>query len=134
MPFPDFKCKRCGLCCNKFEDSYHHEVHEDQVEIWRNNAPHILEWVEEGPTDVYNCWIDPYTGDFTAGCPWLSIDDNKGARCKIHKWKPNVCRDFPKTVVQALDSGCRGYDHLSEERLKQLLDMEESGTLKNSVE
>ena len=75
-------------------------------------------------------WISPSTNDLVDRCPWLRIYKSpryknvKGARCLIHKWKPEVCRDYPESVIHALFSGCSGFNHLSEERLKHLLVIE----------
>ena len=131
MPSQDFKCQSCGRCCIEFEDAHHHRVDSKQVQIWEDNAPHILEWVAEGLGGLYYaCWINPYTHDYVQKCPWLRIYKSpryknvKGARCLIHGWKPDVCRNFPMTVGQTLRFGCHGFDHLSQARLKKLLVLE----------
>ena len=127
MPFPDFKCQHCGKCCTVLNEGYNYETHDDQIQIWRDNAPHILKWVDEAMGDY---WISPSTNDLVDRCPWLRIYKSpryknvKGARCLIHKWKPEVCRDYPGSVIHALFSGCGGFNHLSEERLKHLLVIE----------
>ena len=130
MPYQDFKCQNCGKCCIDFGDAYNHEVGDEQVQIWRDNAPHILQWVEQGSRYSHDCWINPHTNDYVERCPWLRIYKSpryknvQGARCLIQAWKPDRCRNFPVTVGQALSFGCHGYDHLPQARLKQLLAIE----------
>ena len=88
-------------------------------------------WIDKLPyINIYDCWISPNTRDYVERCPWLRVYKSsryknvKGAHCLIHNWKPDVCRNFPVTVGQALKFGCGGYDHLSKTRLKQLLAIE----------
>ena len=61
------------------------------------------------------------------------IEIVKGAHCLIHAWKPDMCRNYPVTVGQALEFGCGGYDHLPQERLKQLIVIEFIQVLQQTI-
>jgi hypothetical protein len=106
---------------------YSHSVSEKQVKYWKKNAPHILKWVDHVYSDIYDCWIDPRTKEDVNKCPWLRVYKSpryknlRGAHCLIHKWKDYICQGYPSSVSFALITKCKGFDHLPETQIRQML-------------
>ena len=74
------KCKKCGKCCNLIR--LREEVTSDLIPVsapkgWMQKHWHFLK--KEDDTYFYYC-------DFY---------DKKTHLCKIHKTKPDICKDFP---------------------------------------
>ena len=127
-----FICKRCGHCCTELIDAYEGTMSDDEFEQMLEQAPpsmhaRLLSWVSHVSfLGIYDYWIDPKTGEDAGRCPWLRFHraeryKNKGAFCSIQKYKPPVCRDYPKSLRHALISGCKGYNHLPQDEIRKYL-------------
>lgn len=122
-----FQCKRCGHCCTDMSGGYGFTVGEEQVEIWKAEAPYLLDWLlSDGGFGWYDGWIHPRTGEEVFKCPWYRElkhprFKNKGAHCLIHRHKHQVCRDYPKNIAHAIFTGCKGFNHLTEKEKRPLM-------------
>ena len=111
-----FICKRCGNCCLNLTDAFQCCVDQADIDMWeKNGRADILEWVD--PIDVghgekvYDIWISPKTGEDVPRCPWLrKLPKSNKYSCRIHKVKPRVCREYPKTEKHAKETGCKGFE------------------------
>ncbi len=119
-----FLCKRCGHCCTELDGGYHFTADISEVGLWAEEAPHLLDWVVPihfGPEpEFYDGWISPATGEEVTRCPWLRCYKHqryktKGAHCLIQNYKPSACKEYPRNILHALNTGCSGFDQLSEE-------------------
>ncbi len=119
-----FLCKRCGHCCTELSGGYCFTTDISEVAVWADVAPHLLDWLAPLPfgsePEYFDGWISPVTGEEVKRCPWLRVYKhqkykNKGLHCLIQDYKPCVCDDYPHHILHALNTGCPGFDHLSEE-------------------
>lgn len=75
------KCKKCGKCCNPIrlrEEITSDLIPDSAPKGWMQKHWHLLK--KEGNTYFYYC-------DF--------YDEKKTHLCKIHKTKPDICKDYP---------------------------------------
>jgi len=126
MPPQEFKCKQCGMCCKEMYGGYNFTVDQEQIDIWEDEAPFLLKWVSEIYDGMYDGWISPYTGEDVYKCPWFCVlksdkYKNKGPFCKIHKFKPPICKDFPLSYSHGIRTGCKGFNHIHVNAIKQIL-------------
>ena len=126
-PPDDFICRRCGRCCTVLTGGYNFTVDEEQIEIWEEYVPQVLDWLVPLAGDgLYDGWISPATGEEVTRCPWLRMRQHerfkiKGAYCLIHEYKSPVCVGYPHTIAHAIRTGCPGFDHLDEAAKLKLL-------------
>lgn len=112
-----FHCIQCGQCCTNV--GYPKEVEESDVARWRDaGREDILRWVglkrpqENG--DAYRIWITPGTNQPATVCPWLEKEPGTHRyRCRIHEFKPEICRQYPGSLKHALMTGCPGFERSS---------------------
>jgi len=112
-----FQCIRCGHCCTEMIDGYCFSIDDDQFDYWVKNKPSLLNWIRN-----YEGWVNPRTGEDVNACPWYRVQSHSryklhGPVCLIQKHKPAVCRNFPLSVLHAIDCFCRGFAHLSKDEL-----------------
>ena len=115
MPPKDFKCKQCGHCCQNLYDAFSTCATEDDIAMWQNEGREdILEWVapiQLGTHFIYDIWINPVTHDDVQGCPWLrKLPKQDKYVCRIHDFKPEHCRAYPRSRKHASKTGCKGFD------------------------
>lgn len=96
LPFPYLRdrwsggCLACGICCEVYGDAL--AACPEDLERWRREGRHDL-LAGVGPEG--ELWVDPATGEWRAGCPYLVRESKDHARCSIHATKPRLCRDYP---------------------------------------
>ena len=84
--------------------------------MWQNEGREdILDWVDPihigGDQYVFDIWINPKTGEDVQRCPWLRKLPNKDEYiCRIHDYKPEHCRAYPKSNEHALRTGCKALE------------------------
>jgi len=115
MPPKGFKCIQCGNCCLNLYDAFSTCATEDDIAMWQNEGREdILEWVDPiqlGTHFVYDIWISPVTGEDVQRCPWLrKLPKQDKYVCRIHDFKPEHCRKYPRSKKHAKETGCRGFD------------------------
>lgn len=112
-----FQCIRCGCCCTEMSGGYCFSVDDEQIEFWAKNKPNLLNWIRfnEG-------WVSPHTGEDVCSCPWYRNYRHprfkmQGPACLIQQYKPQVCSNFPLSVLHAVKCYCRGFVHLPKDDL-----------------
>lgn len=112
-----FQCRQCGHCCTNVSGAFSACATEADIERWEAaGRDDILAWVdaiEVGDSRVHDLWIDPKTGDEVSRCPWLK--KVRGADryvCRIHDLKPDHCRQYPKSMRHAAETGCPGFERI----------------------
>jgi len=115
MPPKSFKCKQCGNCCLNLYDAFSTCANDEDIAMWQNaGRKDILEWVipiQLGNQFVYDIWISPVTGDDVQRCPWLrKLPNQEKYICRIHEYKPEICRQYPHSKIHAKETGCPGFD------------------------
>jgi Fe-S-cluster containining protein len=76
----------------------------------------LLRWAAQGRRDILRRvtpvegWIEPTGRDGTFACPFLREEGHLAGtfRCRIYDTRPEACRVFPASRVQAERIGCRG--------------------------
>ncbi|MBI4683622.1 MAG: YkgJ family cysteine cluster protein [Nitrospirae bacterium] len=113
MPPKDFSCKQCGNCCLNLPVT---TALEEDLLLWEGEGREdILEWVALIPIAnnvfAYDIWLHPKTGSDVERCPWLRRLPGKNKYvCRIHKVKPTVCKEYPKSKKHAKKTGCKGFE------------------------
>lgn len=86
----DFKCKRCGKCCQLKVALTDEEAKALKKKGYANH-------VEKGYIKRINGW-----------CPFLGIENGR-ASCKIYSDRPEICRNWPSRKhfrIRAYDNRC----------------------------
>jgi Fe-S-cluster containining protein len=116
MPSKGFKCKQCGNCCLNLYDAFSTSATDQDIKMWElEGRDDILEWVDPihiGSNQyVYDIWISPVTHDDVNRCPWLRKLPNQDKYiCRIHDFKPEHCRKYPRSRKHAQKTKCRGIE------------------------
>ena len=103
-------CTGCGKCCEKYGANL--QADGEDIERWKAEASEVIDYVaiffRNTGHECGDLWIDPNTGDEMTHCPWLVRDRRRKIpfRCAIHPMRPNVCRDYPISLEQAIQDGC----------------------------
>lgn len=126
LPSDKFECIQCGHCCINLWDAICTTVSEKDIEMWVDKKRYdILEWVEplivageekfswetrdKAVVAGYDIWINPNTKDDAERCPWLrKLPKKNNYICKIHDVKPEICREYPRSMEQAVETKCKG--------------------------
>jgi len=109
-----FECKQCGRCCLSLD--YHDQLKAEDVEKWQQmKRKDILEWVgvfeQNGRVKDYRIWMVPGTKKLAEKCPFLHQgSSDKQWICRIHRVKPDICRQYPVSRKHAIMTGCPGFD------------------------
>ncbi len=99
-------CNGCGNCCSYGANGRLGSVDDSQVKQWALNHPEILDYVYS-TADSNSIWRDKKTGKVTKQCPWLfKTDESNQYRCKIYKFRPSVCHNYPQTIMQMVRDKC----------------------------
>jgi Fe-S-cluster containining protein len=139
MPYDSFICKRCGHCCTELSDAYQFSLSKEELKEMKKSAPRgsvVFRWIQQfGNSSVYDYWLDPKTGESVNKCPWFRFHrseryKNKGAHCRIYKYKPPVCTEYPQTLWHAMATKCKGFNHLSQGETRFILIQEVIAALK----
>jgi Fe-S-cluster containining protein len=107
MPTEEFKCRRCGRCCQEtweiavdFEKDILRWIREKRFDILKRvvlNPKFILnpDHFENNPQWMIDCGHVLF-GDVKLKCPFLEdASYKKPSRCTIHETWPTVCMKFP---------------------------------------
>lgn len=111
-----FHCRQCGHCCLNLHDAIATCAAEADVRRWKAAGRNdILAWIDPiavGNECVYDLWVNPKTGEDVRRCPWLrKVTGQDRYLCRIHEFKPEHCREYPKSRRHADETGCPGYRH-----------------------
>ncbi len=96
-----FECKRCGYCCTGIGVPYDPKsIHEiaDYLNITLKET--IEKYYGKITDDGKHIELQEHK---RKPCPFLSIDSEKKASCKIYQVRPYACRDFPFDTMGTLD-------------------------------
>lgn len=108
----DFACQRCGRCCSGL-DFKNAGTAADWERFAALGRKDILAWIAPvrrgGRVVACRLWIDPATGRFTDGCPWLVEEASGRFACRIHEIRPEICRQYPGSRKHAEMTGCPGF-------------------------
>jgi Fe-S-cluster containining protein len=108
----DFACRRCGHCCSAL-DFKNAGTAADWERFEALGRKDILAWIAPvrrgGRVVACRLWIDPATGRFTDGCPWLVEEAPGRFACRIHEIRPEICRQYPGSRKHAEMTGCIGF-------------------------
>ncbi len=97
-------CNLCGKCCKYGEGSGLGSASRSDVIRWQKHRPDILEYA---PPPIHELWISPVTGEETRRCPWLrKLPKQNSFVCRIHEFKPDVCRNYPLDIAQMIADKC----------------------------
>jgi Fe-S-cluster containining protein len=71
--------------------------------VWQVLRPDVLEYL--GLESEF--WVSPVTGKKMGRCPWLrKLPKQDKYNCRIHGFRPEVCREFPLDVEQMIQIDC----------------------------
>ena len=103
-----FSCAQCGRCCREL--AYADACTCEDVDRWQQaGQKKILSRVRQTGDGEFQIWVDPATGELYETCPWLDCSPDDGrCFCTIHRYKPEICRQYPLTSKHAAMTGCRG--------------------------
>jgi Fe-S-cluster containining protein len=108
----DFACRRCGRCCSAL-DFKNTGTAADWERFEKLGRTDILAWIapvrRDGRVVACRLWIDPISGRYTDGCPWLVEETPGRYACRIHEIRPEICRQYPGTRKHAEMTGCIGF-------------------------
>lgn len=137
----DFTCNQCGECCTSDRflivsgDLIRWIVEErwDILAHIRFGKEGIIGWYQfkrgedldsETTNAIFHSFkngfselFDPKLHESIEGalladkCPWIARKRDGTVRCKIHKTKPENCRDWPQKKRQIKDIKCKGVAH-----------------------
>lgn len=98
-------CTQCGKCCLEYKGGdWLGTASEADMLLWLIRIPEVLDYVGGNSRDL---WISPDTGEKSTCCPWLrKLPEQNCYTCKIHPFRPEVCRDYPIDIGQMLDLEC----------------------------
>jgi len=95
------ECNACGKCCIKY-GSGGLSVTLQELDLWQEDAPKLLEYVNEG-----QIWFHPTTKQALAVCPWLELADDTGRyHCAIYFNRPDDCRYYPSSIEEMIRDDC----------------------------
>lgn len=116
-------CNQCGKCCLKYSaGSGLGSATEEELELWRENRPDILDYTDESLPDL---WISPRTGEETNRCPWLrKLPLKEKYKCRIHDLRPNTCHYYPINIDQMIRDGCEMLEDGDLEKSREELQLE----------
>lgn len=113
---PGFRCNNCGICCKKYVGNLSATI--GDMERWadegRNDIleraypllPDPADWVNLDSADlIADLWFTK-AGNEHYACPWW----HRSTGCRIHSTKPQMCRDYPVSLEQAMSDECEGVD------------------------
>lgn len=93
-------CQSTGQCCRAIGI---------EIPVWWWNRPKLVAFIKKWHHLRYNfTFLGRHKSLLVYSCNYLT-DDNK---CSIHKFKPKLCRDFPKASLKGfpkLHKGCGFY-------------------------
>ena len=97
-------CNQCGKCCLKYKGGAWLGSATDQDRLfWQVFRPDILEYLGH----ENELWVSPVTGLKMRRCPWLrKLPRQDKYNCRIHRFRPEVCRNFPIDVEQMIQMDC----------------------------
>jgi Fe-S-cluster containining protein len=118
----DFVCQRCGRCCSTL-DFKNGGTAADWERFEALGRKDILDWIapirHDGRVVACRLWVDPLTGRFADGCPWLVKDAPGRFGCRIHEIRPEICRQYPGSRKHAEMTGCIGFCHRQRKGISQ---------------
>ncbi len=98
-------CNQCGKCCEDYSDGGLVAT-PAEVEYWKQHHPEIAAYVHQG-----QIWYEPNTDKSLSRCPWLQESRAKNDRliysCRIYKYRPADCRQYPVTISQMRQDRCQ---------------------------
>lgn len=113
MPKLNLKdCQQCGKCCRKYNKNNGLESISKQE---YDQLPKYAQKIADNGYDpnpyyskypLWNIWMNK-NNEFIDPCPFLKKIKRGKYICKIHKSKPNVCKNYPVEMEQAIMDGCK---------------------------
>ncbi|MBC8267869.1 MAG: YkgJ family cysteine cluster protein [Rhodospirillaceae bacterium] len=107
---PGFRCTSCGTCC--LEGAARLQVTEDDIALWQDQAPHILEFVRLSGRKgqrTGEMGRSVHGGAETTRCVWIKKFPGRDQYyCRIYPWRPRVCRRYPTSIEHARFTDCPG--------------------------
>lgn len=99
------KCTQCGKCCIKYEGELGSitKAEYDRLPSFAKEYASKLPYL-----DIYDIWVSPTEND-KSRCPWLYIKEGK-YYCEIYENRPDVCRNYPYVIEQAIWDECEMAD------------------------
>ena len=99
-------CTGCGECCIKYADELGSIDQKEYVRLPAKAKALCFLVFRKGRTAFYDIWVHPDDKTFKR-CPFIRKRPKQDRyTCTIHRERPNVCRDYPVDLDQAIRDGC----------------------------
>ena len=99
-------CTGCGKCCVKYADELGTIDGKEYLRLPDKAKALCFLVFRTRRTALYDIWVHPEEKVFKR-CPFLRKRAKQDRyTCTIHRERPNVCRDYPVDLDQAIGDGC----------------------------